>query len=123
MMSVLGLLLTSFSDAACVYTRTAYNLISCQALPETGVTEPVISTQTISSMTVSSSDLPGLEEAPVGPSIQIVCGCDYTLKGADPLCETDRVQEFTSTEGSPDPVHACRPGKSLCATRCPKQIP
>jgi len=118
-----SLLFTASAYAVCPYFRTKYALISCEMLPDMAATEPVQPGVAVDSMTVDTDDLPGLEETPVRPSVSIACSCDYALKGSDPLCETNRTQEFTFTEPTDSAATACRPNKSLCATRCPKTLP
>lgn len=109
----LVLVMTMTSHAECRYFRVAYKLVSCGVSPSV----PIDST------TAPETTLPGLEDDPIGASVTITCGCDYALQGSDPLCDLERTEEFTSTEGSDDPLAACRPGKTLCAVRCPKRLP
>jgi len=106
---------TSFGFSQCRYVRTSYKLLSCVAAK--APPEVTVDTHSV------DAELPGLEDAPLGPFVTIVCACDYVLRGADPLCDQDRSGEYTSTEGTTNPSTACRPGKSLCAARCPKTLP
>ena len=109
--AALALLIAGAVHADCRYFRTEYKVDSCKPLP---VEVPGTST--------GSVDLPGLEETPVGPLDEVKCECSYSLSGGNPLCDTERVQEFSQAYPQDPAAPNCPRARSLCAELCPRQI-
>lgn len=109
--AALALLIAGVVHADCRYFRTEYSVDSCKALPAAAVPA---STSTV--------DLPGLEETPTGPLDEVKCECSYSLSGGNPLCDTERVQEFSQAYPQDPATPNCPRARSLCAELCPRQI-
>src|SRR5581483_11635409 len=57
-----------------------------------------------------------LQDGPDGPAVELVCECDYTLKGAGPLapqCDLDRSDEPSFITPAKDAKNPCRDQRRL----------
>jgi hypothetical protein len=69
----------------------------------------------------SDSDL--LTDDASGPTVEVRCECEYTLRGSDPRCDTERTDEVSSVFPQ-DPVSPiCRRAADVCRQICPRSIP
>jgi hypothetical protein len=102
------------AHAECNYLRTSYQEVSCKPLAK--------DKETSGDAVSSTTTLPGLEDAPIGPMDQVTCNCQYVLSGSNPLCDSDREQEFSESYPQDASAPVCPRAKSLCATVCPKEI-
>jgi hypothetical protein len=110
-----ALLLTPLlAQAGCGYLRTSYKVIACKPRAP-GKETPYDAVS-------STTTLPGLEEAAVGPLDELTCDCAYILQGSNPLCDSDREQEFSQSYPQDASAPVCPRAKSLCAGVCPQQI-
>ena len=60
-----------------------------------------------------------------GPSVQVVCACDYTLKGAaaiSPQCDLDRTDEPSFILPAFDEKVPCSDRRKPCEDLCPKEL-
>jgi hypothetical protein len=102
--------------AECSYFRVAVHLLKC--VPADA------NTMKTNNPYLPVPEAPELEDPhdnQVG--VQVVCACDYTLKGSDVRCDMDQTIEKTSVIGGDKPTETCHRGRTLCNDLCPSRLP
>src|SRR5262249_33025955 len=100
--------------ADCVYFRTKARVQQCKAARG----EPLPPVEADEAAQAVGEAL----EKDDGKRVKLVCSCEYSLSGSDPLCDFDRQEEIPSLIPADDPKPFCRQAAKRCAEICPRRI-
>jgi len=65
------------------------------------------------------------DDSKEGPSVSLVCACDYTLEGAAAVsfqCDVDHTDEPAFISPALDDANPCGGARRLCEDLCPKNL-
>ncbi len=102
-------------QAECIYFRTSAKLRQCREV------DP--SKKPNQNPYQDTSEAGELVESHEGPLVEIVCECEYSLRGSDIRCDLDQTVERTQILGAEKPKEFCRRKHSLCKTVCTDSLP
>ncbi len=103
------------ASAECTYFRTSAKLQKCTAAD--------LKTQQEKNPYDEPGELPDLPSSEGKVLARLVCSCQYVLKGAGLLCDSDQTVEHSVIMGGEALPEICRQAKQQCKEICPKSIP